>query len=156
MITLNKSPNVQLHQHDNILYCVGESSYQYQWYFNETIMPEANDSFYVVNKCGNYYVSVTDNNGCSYRSNAILLPEIGEWKIFQNPAQKELFLNTSFAPCNRNYQLTIYNAIGQRISEKKIDFPDYDKINIERLSSGIYFVHVFSDKEQRILKFIKQ
>lgn len=72
--------------------------------------------------------------------------------VFPNPVATELHLNFSEAG---KYQIKIFDQLGKEIlsANSSIQHPSF---NIERLSSGIYFVKVISEQKTFTSKFIKQ
>ncbi|HOY96850.1 MAG TPA: SprB repeat-containing protein, partial [Catalimonadaceae bacterium] len=63
--------------------CIGGSTFlvsspgvTYQWSFNGSPIPGANDDSLLVNSGGIYEVAITDGNGCSATSNAFVVSEI--------------------------------------------------------------------------------
>jgi hypothetical protein len=49
----------------------GTGGYTYQWYFNAAIIPGATNANYTAISPGDYYLQVTDLNGCIYNSTTI-------------------------------------------------------------------------------------
>lgn len=75
---------------------------------------------------------------------------IRQMYAYPNPAQKQLYL---FIPESVNVDdIRIYSLDGREISGYSID---KNRINIENLSSGMYFLNVRSDYGNKNIKFIK-
>jgi len=76
--------------------------------------------------------------------------------LFPNPASQNINL-TLVTTKKGEYAYSILNQIGQEISHGKLDFAGKSKhaINIEDLSSGVYFVKVFNGDSSQTIRFIK-
>jgi hypothetical protein len=94
------------------------------------------------------FVSVGNNNTAT---NAML-------SLFPNPVKDELSLqikNDSFT----NYQIEIYNNLGQKVSENLNSFyqeNDVINFNTKQFNSGIYLIKIFNQSTSHSLKFVKQ
>lgn len=71
--------------------------------------------------------------------------------VFPNPTVAKLFFTSKNSLTNK--KISIYNEVGQLISEKQIDTEN--ALNLEDLSSGIYMIQ-FSDKNLKTFKIIKK
>src|SRR6202008_3771632 len=49
----------------NVAVLTSTSASTYQWYFNSAIIPGATNQTYTPTANGNYYVVITDTNGCT-------------------------------------------------------------------------------------------
>ena len=74
--------------------------------------------------------------------------------IYPNPTTNELniSLNSDFETAT---SYTIYNSLGQKISNKKVDSESDLKINTSNYSNGIYFITIERDGDSKTIKFIK-
>jgi hypothetical protein len=74
--------------------------------------------------------------------------------IYPNPTTNELniSLNGDFETAT---SYTIYNSLGQKISNKKVDSQSDLKINTSNYSNGIYFITIERDGDSKTIKFIK-
>lgn len=71
--------------------------------------------------------------------------------VFPNPTVAKLFFNSKNTLTNK--KVSVYNEVGQLVSEKQIDTEN--ALNLEDLSSGIYMIQ-FLDKNLRPFKIIKK
>ena len=72
--------------------------------------------------------------------------------VFPNPAERELRIkNAEF----RIESVEIYNVLGEKVFSQTTT-SSKQTINVAKLSPGIYFVKVRSEKEERVVKFVKQ
>ncbi len=70
--------------------------------------------------------------------------------IYPNPAQNELYLETEDPTAFRNYEIVDLKG---RFVEQGIFS---NRLNIEQLKSGIYFIKLIRNENTEVLKFIKQ
>jgi hypothetical protein len=141
----------------------------YQWYFNDTLIPEATDQSYIITESGYYYVTTTQD-GCSFTANSIetgcICVGIAENKfaksitLFPNPATTTLTLTTE-QPL-KNAELKIMNAIGQEVYHSSPDSyrddvrnstPDSYRVDISSLPSGLYYLTLQSNEGVATKKF---
>jgi hypothetical protein len=75
--------------------------------------------------------------------------------ISPNPATNELIVQSSASGNER--ELIIFNAIGEKIFHSQIsNLTSQTSIDISQLPSGIYFVRVRGEVQERMGKFVKQ
>lgn len=128
-----------------------------QWYRNDTLIPNAVGQAYFVTKKGWYHVVVTNQYGCSSKSNRLpfggiesmnennKLPDIS---IFPNPTS-----NTFTVSLNADYpeiiQIRIINIYGSVILREQHDLIRGNNnftYNTGNLAKGIYIVSVSGEK----------
>ena len=66
--------------------------------------------------------------------------------VYPNPSSDFIYLNTNFT-----LDYTLYNSIGQKISDGKADY----EIDISNLQSGVYYISFKKDSQTTIRKIIK-
>ena len=66
--------------------------------------------------------------------------------VYPNPSSDFIYLNTNFS-----LDYTLYNSIGQKISNGKADY----EIDISNLQSGVYYISFKKDSQTTIRKIIK-
>ena len=93
-----------------------------------------------------------------YSENCVLgLPLVDKetFSLVQNPVKDDLVLKTSGDLGNCNIQ--IYNMDGKFLFEKNTVFGEQETLDVSRLSSGLYFVHLKSENGNiEVKKFIKE
>ena len=72
-----------------------------------------------------------------------------EFKVFPNPATSELFIETS----TQNNIISIYSLQGILVRKVFVN-SNMKRININDLSSGVYFVELLNDKDKKYQKII--
>ncbi len=100
---------------------------------------------------GSYAVQVTNNFGCTVTSECLPvvvtstepLNTTSAWSIYPNPAHEYFIVNSGFDPVQTTV-LTIDGKVVFNSNSRHID--------IEHLASGIYFVNIQSDKEQKMVR----
>ncbi|HNQ69521.1 MAG TPA: T9SS type A sorting domain-containing protein, partial [Bacteroidales bacterium] len=71
-------------------------------------------------------------------------------KVYPNPANSELFVEIS-----ENAKGSLIDALGRIISEFELN-QGINKLNIEKLNVGIYYLKIyFTDNKQGIIKIVK-
>lgn len=71
--------------------------------------------------------------------------------LFPNPTSSTVTIKTPTLPDS----YSIYNALGQVISQMKINSETDLDINVENLNNGVYFIKLTKDNASEILRFIK-
>ncbi len=132
-----------------------------QWYNQSGIITGATAQYYIPVATGDYYVIVTNSNGCvSDTSNIIhvIITEIAEnnqipqIKIYPNPTNSQITIELNN---NGDYTIEILNLKGQREQIFKTHEP-VNNIDITKISNGFYFIRVINEKEITTYKLIKQ
>ena len=140
----------------------GTAPYQYSW--RESSLPNthlAGTNSYTVGVNGDYYVIVTDANGCQTNSNSISFNEPTavidlddlDINIYPNPFKEETTVD--FGRVIRTADLRIYDVLGKLLNEYEIK--DKNKFILEREDkvNGIYFMEIEIDGQKtEILKLI--
>ncbi len=134
----------------------------YQWLDeNGNMISGANTSSYTPESSGNYFVQVTDSNGCLGTSVAIYfesstsLYDISNLiSLYPNPSSGEIFISTS----EKINKISISNVSGLNILEVPINTNKQRqvKLNLQEYSKGIYFVKISYRDRHIIRRFILQ
>ena len=117
---------------------------QYLWSNNST------GSTLQVTDTGTYWVSVTATNGCSTRDTIVIRESeqcgcaiTGQTRIYTNPFTSTLMIDKNSTSCD--VRMDLYNAIGQLILKNKIINDGPNILQLEKLSSGMYFYVFHAD-----------
>ena len=122
IIEFQNPPIPVISLHDDTLQCT--PAFAYQWYLNSGILPGATNSWHVIQQSGNYFVIVTDSNGCAASSWSFITGTPGE--IFFNefiagpgPGANDLILTGGHA----GMLLSAYDLAGHLILKGKLAGP---------------------------------
>jgi len=116
---------------------VGEN---YQWYKNDSPIPNAQNITYFPEENGFYSVSHTNEQGCSNFSNAdsfSLNSEdfgVNDYKIYPNPVSTFMTIELGEATY---YTLSIFDKLGRCIKQQQ-GVASIDQINMVQLDKGVY------------------
>jgi hypothetical protein len=134
----------------------------YQWYYNDTIIPNATNPFYKAPASGNYNVAVTDTNGCNTSVGINIVLNVGlksftgsdDFLLYPNPVTDQLFISGS--RLHENDRVIIFNAVGEKVREQKIKEAHHAMINIADLSAGVYFIRIENSDRSWLSRFMKE
>ncbi len=153
-ITVNPLPNPVITDNNGTLSTSGTFD-SYQWNRDGNAIQGATNSSYEIDGDGSYTVTVTDDNGCSatsrplnYHSNISDKSLNKGVRIFPNPAQSELFIESNFA-----VTATMYSVDGRLIAS----FGN-GRFDLSTFPQGWYLIRI-TDSEGNLVhtdKLIKQ
>lgn len=167
-LTLFTTPNVLLQKDTNDLYISATFS-NYQWYFNNTaLLGETNDS---INAAlygnGLYYLSFTDNNGCSVGTDTLnftlddvsLAEALNQLiKIYPNPSKGIVHIQLG-ALTNQVEGLKVQSQSGKIVAPSRYivqNEPGRIKLNLSKLPKGIYVITLKVGEETLSEKVVLQ
>ncbi len=135
-------------QQGDTLFAVTDSTATYQWVTcpDFDTIQGANEPVYITVESGEYAV-IIEQNGCSKISECQTVVNSGierlnkpEVTIFPNPVDKR-FLTISIDDFAKVKTISLYNISGKKI--KTIDkIGKLNKIDVEKLASGLYFIRI--------------
>ena len=107
----------------------------------------------------NYFLGAEHNSICdSLQTDVpIISSTFHLFNIFPNPTRNILYISDSSKELIRSLQ--IYNSIGQEqesITYSSIKNNEYVEVNTSSLPSGIYFLHILTDKQNITRRFVKE
>lgn len=146
-LTINDLPVVTITQNGDTLY--SSSSTGNQWYNTQGPISGANDSIYVVTVEDDYYVVVTDANGCSAMSNIIhVIPTAilqqalnNQINIMPNPASDYVIVKNSL----NNARIQIMTLEGKVLYESTLN-TNLNTISLKGYAKGMYQVRILSEQ----------
>jgi PKD repeat protein len=121
-------------------------AYSYQWYFNSNIIAGANGQYYVFQQPGDYFVVITDSNGCAASSFVIYtgINNISGNQVLTinpNPSDDNFIINGAPEKATAN----IYDVRGRTIFTSEINGPSFEfKI---KAADGIYFLSLLAENK---------
>jgi hypothetical protein len=117
---------------------------QYLWSNNST------GTTLNVTDTGTYWVNVTGSNGCSTRDTIVIRQSAqcqcalnGQTKIYTNPFTSSLIVDKNTTSCE--VRMNLYNEIGQLFLKDKIINDGLNVLQLDKLSSGMYFYIFHAD-----------
>jgi len=127
-----------------------------QWYFNGSLISGATQQTYAPQQSGNYYVVVTDGNGCSSgQSNTVsFIPtgigniDVPSVVIYPNPTTGEL--NILFSSNQTDVTIELFDMTGKQImwqAVKDASVNHIENINLSAFPNGIYNLRLKANTE---------
>ncbi|MBM2813834.1 MAG: glycosyl hydrolase [Ignavibacteria bacterium] len=141
-------------------------AFAYQWFINDTLIPNATKQIYKIQKIGTYKVKITDTNGCTIFSDAFPMttdvPEIdgltNQISVFPNPSNG-LFTITINSTAGESVNFIVSNLIGERLLETNeimnSSTGEY-QISLSNYPPGIYFLKANINTQVYNIKLIKE
>lgn len=130
----------------------------YQWYFNGSQIPGATSDFYVATQTGHYALQITDSNGCTALSLALLINVTGINSIlnkgvtvYPNPSVNGAW-NISAGEEWIGSQVEIFDAAGNLIYTSKI-VSELMQVS-PQIPGGIYLLQLRSNEITRSFKLV--
>lgn len=132
----------------------------YQWYLNGMPIPNADQQKYVATKSGNYFVEVTDINGCITVSDEVkiivtLTSDAPKAEFYLYPNPTSYILNINFGTSDKFTTWTITSLSGTTLKSGTFKNVDQDTISLDDLNSGMYIL-ICHGQESKYSKFIKK
>ena len=117
----------------------------YQWFFNGSMIPGADQQTYAITEPGEYSVAITDSNGCSAMSLPSLIvgidaPPVSSMNVFPNPMQETALLQFSGADAGRQVRIT--DLLGRQVQGWQNTPGLQFEIHRNGLQSGLYLIHI--------------
>ncbi|BDD03226.1 S8 family serine peptidase [Aureibacter tunicatorum] len=148
-IVVKQNPEVKINQQNGKL--IATDGDTYQWYLNGERIIGASYQSLKPKQSGEYTVRVK-TNGCSVLSESKSLLLGGDvevkrngWKIVPNPVTSNV-LSVDFEEASFDGVLRLYTSQGHVVNEKAIDGKKQVSLNVEKLTSGVYYVLVKTSK----------
>ncbi|MCK5857091.1 MAG: T9SS type A sorting domain-containing protein [Bacteroidales bacterium] len=141
-ITINPSPTTPtITSHLDTLF--SSSPTANQWYYSSSLLSGATNPYYIVSTNGNYFVEVTNSNGCKAKSAAFYYNSVGittvlnnnEVSIFPNPAKDYIIIKYSGS---QEVVFVLRNVLGETLLSD--EFTKEKRIDLSAISSGVYFI----------------
>ncbi len=131
----------------------------YQWVMNGSPLIGANDSNYVVQQAGNYWVVATDSNGCTSVSDTLSVQITGmslkkNNDLFISPVPAISSLQIHCLSQKNNVDLFLYSATGLLI-QKYLNQSLPLALDIHSLKDGFYLLEINENGKPDRKRFIK-
>jgi hypothetical protein len=132
----------------------------YQWYLDGAAIEGETNQTHTCTQNGDYYVEITDENGCTAQSAVETVTDVGiaQWKIengelkvYPNPTRGEIRLT------NLDFRLTIddiaiYDVVGQLLQSKIVNLQSEIVLDVSHLAKGMYYLKV----NNKVVKVVKE
>ncbi len=119
----------------------------YQWHVNSSPIPGATSQTWEFTENGNYYVVVTDGNGCSGTSEVVVVSTVSidekvelTLRLYPNPTTGEFIVD--FGQHVQDAELRIINAQGQLVNVTTNISGDSFIYSLDDKEPGLYFVEI--------------
>lgn len=129
------------------------AAFAYQWYFTNSSISGATDQSYIATQSGNYFVMVTDTNGCSQAANPVSVVvsdvsvlETAGLSIYPNPAGAYCLIQTKHTAVA---SLSLTDATGRRMKISSTAERDGLKLFLGDVPAGLYYLSVQDLKGKR-------
>jgi hypothetical protein len=138
----------------------------YQWYFNNVLIDGATTNKHVCLNNGNYYLSVSNADGCSVNSQTRFVTSVGIHEtastasvtVYPNPVIDEVTIEFNL-PKAEDVKMNLINASGQTIQSqdlKQVRAGDKKSINLRSYANGIYYLQILTNDGMVNKKILKQ
>lgn len=142
---------------------IASPALNYQWYLNGTEIIGANNSklYAVVN--GDYFVQVTDSNGCSVNSDTVSfligqaeIPLLAGWQVYPNPGTG-LFWIQGPNLGGIEVSMELWNGLGQWISRRTSVFVSKPlSLDLSDQPAGLYLLNMTVGDTHQTYRLIKK
>jgi hypothetical protein len=136
----------------------------YQWYFNDEPIPGATNQDYEVTESGEYFVEITDDNGCtgfSDKTNVIIsktnqIAILNEFSVYPNPTSATLFINMNSSE-RGDFSFSLQTIDGKMLSvlEKEITGEAVIDMDLTAFPAGVYLLKVKHGEDVLIKRITK-
>jgi flagellar hook-associated protein FlgK len=151
-VTVNPLPHPVITKNQYTLSTAGGFA-SYQWFFNGQPIGGATGPVFTASQNGAYYVTVTDNNGCTNTSPVMYVNNVGvgiagvtvhaaDVKLYPNPAHALVYVD---APVPVN--IAIHDLAGRTVLQQQ----KAKEINISSLADGVYMI-LIADEQGHMIK----
>ncbi|MCL1851126.1 MAG: T9SS type A sorting domain-containing protein [Bacteroidetes bacterium] len=133
-----------------------------QWHNQDGLIPGAVEKTFTPTENGTYFTIVTLDNCASEPSNTILVDNLsigghavkdGNFKIFPNPVNEQLIINNEQLQIKR---VILVNLLGKEVINIQQNNVTEAKINVAKISAGLYQIRIETDKGIYTAKIVKQ
>jgi len=129
----------------------------YEWFFNGVAVPNSDQQTWTYQNNGDYYVVVTDANGCEATSNTITISGLSitsftleDITMAPNPAVTFVTVSAPF-----KFTAQLMNGQGQVVYSAG-DQTNSLSVPVEHLANGIYFMQVTGENKSGTYKLVIQ
>lgn len=158
--TANPTPNIPiLSTNFDSISIINSNNNQIQWYYNSTLIPSETDSALYITQNGNYYISVTNQYGCSVNSDTLNYNSVGVIEVqnnksitYPNPVNNQLTVKTEIPII----AIKILDVNGKLVNNIKDINQTTFTMNTLELTNGIYYLKLFTSQKMDVQKIVIQ
>ena len=99
--------------------------------------------------------AVVDNLELVYDTLASVGDEFTERDIIAFPNPTTGLINLRVSETGADASIQLFDIVGNKLMEKQVE-SDMEQIDLQRFSSGVYFLHITKDMKKKIIKVVKQ
>ena len=129
---------------------IAYNSVTYQWLLNGSPILGADSGLYVATQSGSYQVIVSDTNGCTAKSLAVVITVTGlnnlsgnyEIRVFPNPASSSITVSVPEALIGSN--LTVTDITGRQLANVLLTTANRE-LSTDSFANGVYFATIRKD-----------
>ena len=155
---LPTKPVITVVGNDTLIY---STNLNLQWYYNGSGIGGANDTIYVAQNNGNYFVQVVDTFGCVNNSDtvAVILLGIensGENKVFiyPNPTTGKITVNLNMED-HTIKSVSVINLLGEVLMSKQLVGKETRvEFDLVHFAEGVYYIRMDADTETYLQKLV--
>ncbi|MCB9204173.1 MAG: HYR domain-containing protein [Flavobacteriales bacterium] len=144
---------------DGVLYCSNDTALTYQWYLNGDAIPNATNNYYCPLQSGNYYVVITDQNGCevtsiieehTFADDSPCATSIDEYglalEVYPNPSNGVYTIKYSLDH-QAQLQLTVIDLVGRQVTNEiqLTALSGTRNIDLSGQADGVYILRIVKD-----------
>lgn len=144
---------------------LSSSATSYGWSFGDNSFSNAEEPQHIYNSTGLYFVTLNASN--TFCGNSITIPvsimtvdvediiHVPQLLVYPNPTSEVLNIEIQNAPMEALI-FRIFDAKGQLIQTNSQVQNSNFKLDIEHLSSGLYFIQTVAEEWQQVLRIVKK
>ncbi|MBK8845331.1 MAG: PKD domain-containing protein [Bacteroidetes bacterium] len=153
-------PNTPTITATGTLLCCDSTAVSYQWFYNNLPIPNATNICYTATQVGNYYVTITDTNGCENASGLVAVtnsamaePHTAQLAVYPNPANDQITLYSNSA--DKFVSVTLYDVSGKEVTTHTTIYTNPFSMDIAHLPPGYYTIAVWGRNTLTRIPLIK-
>jgi hypothetical protein len=164
-IEVNPSPLIPVLEYDyknHTLNLLNNHSSEIKWYYNNFELEDTNSNSLFTKGDGIYFVKATDSNSCFSVSEKVLISDnYRDLIILPNPFHDKISINAAFTN-DEVLTFQLFNVNGSIILDDKkqnaikTGIHSFQINNLDKLSNGIYFLHLIVSEQSYLIKLQKE
>ena len=138
------------------------SALAYQWFFEGTPIGGANDQTYTVDFTGNYYVQITDTNGCTANSDTLFVlatavEQVAGTELSLRPSPTEGLLFVDLPAGGTAARWWVRDALGRVVQQGRVaEGVGTFQVDVSEQATGTYLLEVRSGEARWMSRFLRR